>query len=66
MTSEALKPKGLTGFGKQVVRRMNKMVMMIDLSHAGEQTFYDVMKVTTTLYSYHIAVCMPFARCSGI
>src|SRR5690606_14963722 len=37
----------LTDFGKQVVRRMNKIGMMIDLSHVGEQTFYDVMKVTT-------------------
>jgi membrane dipeptidase len=47
ITSEALKHKGLTDFGKQVVRRMNRIGMMIDLSHAGEQTFYDVMKVTT-------------------
>ncbi|HRQ50633.1 MAG TPA: dipeptidase [Agriterribacter sp.] len=39
--------KGLTVFGAEVVRRMNEMGMMIDLSHVGEQTFYDVMKLTT-------------------
>ncbi|HTN05207.1 dipeptidase [Agriterribacter sp.] len=42
-----LKKKGLADFGKQVVKRMNEMGMMIDLSHAGEQTFYDVMQLTT-------------------
>ena len=47
MPSGAFSQKGLAGFGKQVVKRMNEMGMMIDLSHAGEQTFYDVMKVTT-------------------
>lgn len=41
------KRKGLTGFGEQVVKRMNEMGMMIDLSHVGEQTFYDVIKLTT-------------------
>jgi membrane dipeptidase len=45
--AETLKHKGLTDFGRQVVKRMNEMGMMIDLSHVGEQTFYDVMKVTT-------------------
>ena len=39
--------KGLNEFGKNVVRRMNAMGMMVDVSHIGEQTFWDVMKVTT-------------------
>jgi membrane dipeptidase len=38
--------KGLTAFGKQVVQRMNKMGMMIDVSHVGEQTFWDVINTT--------------------
>ncbi|HRO44505.1 dipeptidase [Agriterribacter sp.] len=42
-----IKRKGLTDFGRQVVKRMNAMGMMIDLSHVGEQTFYDVIKLTT-------------------
>lgn len=40
-------PKGLNEFGKKVVRRMNELGMMVDLSHVGEQTFWDVMKITT-------------------
>jgi membrane dipeptidase len=39
--------KGLTDFGKQIVRRMNELGMMVDISHVGEQTFWDVMRTTT-------------------
>ncbi len=38
--------RGLTEFGKKVVRKMNDLGMMIDVSHVGEQTFWDVMKTT--------------------
>lgn len=38
--------KGLSEFGKKVVARMNELGMMVDLSHPGEQTFWDVMKIT--------------------
>lgn len=37
--------KGLTAFGKQVVQRMNQLGMMVDVSHVGEQTFWDVMAI---------------------
>ena len=39
--------KGLTDFGRQVVQRMNQLGMMIDVSHAGDQTFWDIIKITT-------------------
>lgn len=39
--------KGLTGFGEQVIKRMNELGMMVDVSHVGEQTFWDITKITT-------------------
>jgi len=39
--------KGLSSLGKDVVRKMNKLGMMVDLSHVGEKTFYDVLDVAT-------------------
>jgi len=41
-----LSQKGLTDFGKQIVRRMNELGIIVDLSHGGEQTFYDAIAVT--------------------
>ncbi|MGV3658279.1 MAG: dipeptidase [Chitinophagaceae bacterium] len=38
--------KGLNDLGKTIVQRMNTLGMMVDLSHVGEQTFWDVMEVT--------------------
>ena len=46
-TNPNLPHKGLSEFGKQVVQRMNKLGMLIDISHAGDQTFWDVIKLTT-------------------
>ncbi len=41
------KDKGLTEKGRTVIRKMNELGMMVDLSHGGEQTFYDVLAVST-------------------
>lgn len=46
-TNPNLVQKGLTDFGKQVVKRMNELGMMVDVSHVGEQTFRDVIEITT-------------------
>ena len=46
-TNPGLLHKGLTDFGRQVVQRMNKLGMLIDVSHSGDQTFWDVIKLTT-------------------
>jgi membrane dipeptidase len=45
--ADSLKHKGLTDFGKLVVRKMNDLGMLVDLSHVGEQTFWDAISTTT-------------------
>ena len=42
-----LAKKGLSDFGKKIVRTMNKLGMIVDVSHVGERTFLDVLKTTT-------------------
>lgn len=37
---------GLNDFGKSVIKRMNELGMMVDLSHVGEQTFWDAINTT--------------------
>jgi membrane dipeptidase len=43
---DSLAHKGLTDLGKKIVERMNELGMLIDISHNGEQTFWDVIKLT--------------------
>ncbi len=37
---------GLSPFGEKLVEEMNKIGMMIDVSHVSDSTFYDVLKIT--------------------
>jgi membrane dipeptidase len=57
--------KGLTSFGKQIINRMNKLGIIVDISHVGETTFWDAIKTTTkpviASHSNAYAIC-PVSR----
>jgi membrane dipeptidase len=39
---------GLSPLGVDVVKEMNHLGMMVDISHISDKSFYDVLKITTT------------------
>lgn len=40
-------PYGLNALGEQIVKRMNELGMIVDISHVGEKTFYDAIRIST-------------------
>lgn len=39
---------GVSPFGEQVIREMNRVGMMVDLSHGGERSFYEALEISRT------------------
>lgn len=39
---------GVSPFGRKVIQRMNKFGLTVDLSHAGEKSFYDAIAISKT------------------
>ncbi|MBR0489953.1 MAG: membrane dipeptidase [Prevotella sp.] len=38
---------GVSDFGEQVIREMNRLGILVDLSHAAEKSFYDALDIST-------------------
>lgn len=38
---------GVSSFGEKVIKEMNRLGIMVDLSHAGEKSFYDSLDIST-------------------
>ncbi|HXV64375.1 MAG TPA: dipeptidase [Vicinamibacteria bacterium] len=45
-STEEPEHNGLTDFGKDVVRELNRLGVMVDISHVSDKTFYDALEVS--------------------
>ena len=55
-------PEGLTDQGREIVREMNRLGMMADLSHASERAFYDTIETSSAPILNTHAACKAVAN----
>lgn len=56
---------GLSAFGKQVIAEMNRLGMMVDISHVSDKTFWDVLAISRApVFASHSScrALVPIAR----
>jgi membrane dipeptidase len=60
-SGDSAKWNGLSPFGKEVVKEMNRVGIMVDISHVDDSTFYQVMKLTDVPCIASHSSCRAFA-----
>jgi membrane dipeptidase len=61
---EVGKKRGLNDFGKRVVREMNRLGMMVDVSHVSDPTFWDIVNTSTKPVIATHSACRAIANVS--
>jgi membrane dipeptidase len=61
-STDTPKHNGLTDFGKDVVRELNRLGVMVDISHVADKTFADVLELTTVPVIASHSSCRAIAR----
>ena len=57
---------GVSDFGAQVIREMNRTGMLVDLSHAGERSFYDALDISQSPVVCSHSPAVPYATIPAI
>ncbi len=60
-STDSPRHNGLTDFGRQVIREMNRLGMIVDVSHASDKTFYDTLAVSTRPVIASHSACRVFS-----